>query len=357
MSLRRAMASLLALLRKQRLDRELENEIRAHLELAERDALARGLSPEDARREARRSFGGIEQMKEEHRDRRSFRWIETVLRDLRYGLASLLRAPGFTAVVVGVLALGIGANVAMFSVVDAVLLKPLPFPEPDRIVRRLGSSPPGRCQCHHRSRSFSPGSAWLHVFDALAAEQPILAALSEKARRHDCRARRSRPNISRCSRRALELGRTFTSEEDRPGAAPVDRPQPCRLANLFRRRSRHLAPARRSWTASPIKIIGVLQPGAFDRDQTQFWKPLVFTPDQLVKRDALAHRLRASPGGRDANPGPRANAGDPRRARRDCSPMKIAKEPSWSSLFAACLWEPICSGRFRWLSAPSFSSF
>src|SRR5665213_2114153 len=135
MSPRRAVASVLASMNKRRLDRELEDEIRAHLELAERDAVARGLSREEAHREARLSFGGIEGMKEEHRDHRGFRWIETLLRDFRYGLASLLRSPGFTAVVVGVLALGIGGTVAMFSVVDAVLLKPLPFPEPDRIVR------------------------------------------------------------------------------------------------------------------------------------------------------------------------------------------------------------------------------
>ena len=68
--------------RKRRLDRELEGEILAHLEMAERDAMAAGLSPEEARREARRSFGGIEQMKEEHRDQRSVRWVENLLRDV-----------------------------------------------------------------------------------------------------------------------------------------------------------------------------------------------------------------------------------------------------------------------------------
>src|ERR1700710_2907762 len=103
MTVRRVVRSLLALVRKQRLDAEFEQEIAAHLELAEREAAARGLSPEQARRDARNSFGGIEKMKEEHRDRRSIQWIETLLRDFRYGLASLMRAPGFTAVVIGVL--------------------------------------------------------------------------------------------------------------------------------------------------------------------------------------------------------------------------------------------------------------
>ena len=109
--------------------------------MAELDAIAAGLTPEEARRQARRSFGGIEQMKEDHRDQRSVRWMENLLRDLRYGMASLARDPGFAAVTIGLLALGIGANTAMFSIVDAVLLKPLPFPEPERMVRVWESTP------------------------------------------------------------------------------------------------------------------------------------------------------------------------------------------------------------------------
>ena len=107
---RLALLRLLALIRKRRLERELDNEVLAHLELAERDALAAGMSPAEARQAARRTFGGIEQMKENHRDRRGVRWIETVLKDFRYGLAALARDPGFAVVAIGVLALGIGAN-------------------------------------------------------------------------------------------------------------------------------------------------------------------------------------------------------------------------------------------------------
>jgi hypothetical protein len=134
MTLRRATAGLLALLRQQILDRELDDEILAHMELAERDARARGLSPEEARWAARRAFGGIAYMKEEHRGRRSVRWIETLLRDFRYGFSSLRRNPGFAVAAIGVPALGIGANTAMFSVVDGALLKPLPFRNPERMV-------------------------------------------------------------------------------------------------------------------------------------------------------------------------------------------------------------------------------
>ena len=94
MKLRFAAGGLLALVRKRRLDGELEGGILAHLEMAEHDALAAGLSPEEARREACRRFGGIEQMKEDYRDQRSARWMENPLRDARYEMASLARDPG-----------------------------------------------------------------------------------------------------------------------------------------------------------------------------------------------------------------------------------------------------------------------
>ena len=131
---------LLALVKARRLDRELEGEVIAHLELAERDGIAAGLSPEQARRAARRNFGSIESMKETHRDERSVRWIDTFVRDVRYGVLLLLRDRGFAAIAIGVMAIGIGANAAMFSLVDAVLLKPLPYPDPDRIVRVIGTA-------------------------------------------------------------------------------------------------------------------------------------------------------------------------------------------------------------------------
>ncbi|HWI17696.1 MAG TPA: permease prefix domain 1-containing protein, partial [Vicinamibacterales bacterium] len=93
MTLRRAVARLTALFRRNRLERELDDEVIAHLELAELDARERGLDPLEARREAMRRFGGIDQMKEIHRDDRSARWIENFVKDARYGLASLRREP------------------------------------------------------------------------------------------------------------------------------------------------------------------------------------------------------------------------------------------------------------------------
>ncbi|HLJ13342.1 MAG TPA: ABC transporter permease [Bryobacteraceae bacterium] len=294
MSSRRAFARLWAFLNKQRLDAELDDDIQAHLELAEKDAIARGLSPEEARWEARRRFGGIAQMTEEHRDRRSFRWIEMLLRDFRYGLASLWRTPGFTVVVVGVLALGIGGTVAMFSVVDSVLMKPLPFPNPGRIVSLWEAPRPGVVNTTTVPQFLAWKRAATEDFDALAAEQPISAALNDKTGPTRLSGELVTSEYFRVFATGAALGRTFTAE-DQSGAAPVIILSHSAWETYFGA-DPEILHRRIILGGQSCEVIGVLEPGAFDRDKTQFWKLLVFTPDEMsstIHRLTVYGRLRA----------------------------------------------------------------
>lgn len=133
-ALRVLLARLRGLVSRGRADVALDDDIQAHLELLTRDYIHRGLSPRDAQAAARRAFGGVDQMKEAYRDQRGLPAIETFLQDVRYAARMLRRDPVFAMVAIVSLAIGIGASTAAFSVFNAVILRPLPVPDPDRLV-------------------------------------------------------------------------------------------------------------------------------------------------------------------------------------------------------------------------------
>lgn len=287
MTLRRRLARVLALFRKSRLDHELDDEVIAHLELAERDALARGLTPAGARRDALRQFGGVEQMKEIHREDRSTLWLENLVKDARYALAALRREPLFAGVAIGVLALGIGANTAMFSLVDGVLLKPLPFPNPERVVRVWEAPTPGNTNST-TTRTFLEIKQQSRAFEALSAESLSTATVPVNGEPMRLNGRYvSWDHFAVFGIQPL-IGRTFRPEEDQPGAARV-----VILSHAVWQRhfggDRDILGRDLLLDDAPHQVIGVLPPGAFDRHRARpldepasFWRLNAFTEQEIA---------------------------------------------------------------------------
>jgi predicted permease len=233
-----------ALFFKPRMEDELQTELQFHLEREIEENIVRGMTPEEARYAAMRSFGGVERVKEESRDVWGIRLVGELWQDLRYGRRMLLNHKGFTIVAVLSLALGIGANTALFSVVDAVLLSTLPVPEPERLVLfewqagltfRAGfsgtsfySGPPGtqgwslfRYEVFKKMRQMhaaSPESP-LSDFFAFAPIYDVNAVVGDQA--EIIKGQAVSGGYYAGLRVQPSLGRAITDEDDKPGAAPV----------------------------------------------------------------------------------------------------------------------------------------
>src|SRR5262245_58386762 len=132
--LRELILRLGGLFNKRRKDRELDEEIESHLQMHIEDNLQLGMTPEEARSQAMIRLGGIESTKEAYRDQRGLPWLETLWQDVRYGGRMLRKNPGFTSVAVLTLALGIGANTALFTAIDTVMFRPLTARDPSKLV-------------------------------------------------------------------------------------------------------------------------------------------------------------------------------------------------------------------------------
>jgi len=206
------------LFRRERRERELAEEMESHLLMHIADNLRAGMTAEEARRQALIKLGGIEQTKETYRDRRGLPMLEIMLQDFRFASRMLRKSPGFTGVAVLTLALGIGANTAIFSVVNGVLMKPLPYRQPDRLVmiflhgRGLDHGPMGnadflalgeRQQAFEHVAAFSPSSIGF-TLTGLGAPQMIPGTSVT-------------PDFFSVLDVKPDLGRTFLPEEGKPG--------------------------------------------------------------------------------------------------------------------------------------------
>jgi len=208
------------LLRRQQLDEQLEKELRFHLEQHTSDLIARGYQPAEARRQARLALGVPEQVKEECRDARGTRWLEDLWQDLRYALRTLRQKPGFAAVALATLALGIGATAVMFTVIDGVVLKPLPYAEPERLVSLHEQTEKysdatfayfNFLDCQRESRSLVPMAAW-HNAGGIVSEPGEAEYVS---------GRQVSAELFSVLGIPLLRGRAFLPDEDRPGGTPA----------------------------------------------------------------------------------------------------------------------------------------
>jgi len=221
MSWRRQLAKLGALFRRPKPVDDLKEEIRAHLAMEEQENLESGMPPDEAHYAALRRFGNVTMAQERSREMWAWDSVETLWQDLRYGLRMLARNPGFTATAVLTLALGIGANTAIFSVVNAVLVRPLPYKDADRLVMLWSTQPREGWRGQPSPLDFVAWRRESRSFESMAAIRPCSVNLTGRGEPIELFGGRISGGFFETLGIAPQLGRTFAAAEYRSGAERV----------------------------------------------------------------------------------------------------------------------------------------
>jgi predicted permease len=277
------------LMNRGKMEQQLEKELRFHLDQHTNDLIAQGYSPDEARRQARLAVGGPEQVKEECRDARGTRWLEDLLQDIRYALRTLRQRPGFSVVALLTLAIGIGATTAMFTVLYGVLLKPLAYPDPQRLValhtrvEKFGDmwnfSNPDFQDFRDQTRSLAV-AAWTYTG----------ATMSEPGEAEYVEARQVSAELFSVLGIQVSLGRSFLPSEDQRGAAPVA----IISDSLWRRRYEGKPSAiggRLVYDGTSYTIVGIAGPGFRLDGEADVLTPLGQNTD-IRARNRLARFIR-----------------------------------------------------------------
>jgi predicted permease len=207
---------------REKIEQEFENELASHLEMLSEENVRRGMTREEAKRAARMRLGGATQLKEMNRELQGLPIIETFFQDARYALRMLRKSPGFTAVAVLTLALGIGANTAIFSVVYAVLLKPLPFAKAEQLFNVFEVQPQaGVTGTGWSFANFEEFREQNGVFSEMAGSQAHQLTLTGRGEPMVVNTSVVTPELFRLFEEQPMTGRVFTSEDGKAGAAPV----------------------------------------------------------------------------------------------------------------------------------------
>ena len=296
---RRIIAQFRSFIANKRAEEDLAREVASHLTLLADDFERRGMSREEAQLAARRAYGGVEQAKQVHRDERSLLWIEQSIQDLRYGLRTLSRSPGFTLTAVLTLALGIGACTAIFSLVNAVLIRSLPYGDPAQLVYLYTPVP----QFKLPVEVFGPAYADFydlkkenHSFQDMTSFGQSVFSLASQGSAQRVSAARVDGDFFRTLQAAPELGREISPDDNQMGHEKVAVISHALWQSMFGSDADVL---HRSLLldGKNYQIVGVMPPGfeyphstdlAYGESRyktTQVWIPLALTPPQMADRD------------------------------------------------------------------------
>jgi predicted permease len=269
--------------------REIDEEMRFHLDMRAEEYVRRGMSPEEARREAQKRFGRLTGIKEMGYDVRGGGWLETLWQDLRFGTRMLLKQPGFTLIAVLTLTLSIGANTAIFSVVNAVLLRQLPYADPTRLVM-IWEDPGSNPRNFVNPRNFADWQVQNRSFDHVAAINIGNVNLTGDGEPE----RLISASVSATFFSILGVnaahGRTLLPGEDQPGGASVV----VISHSLWQRRfgsDPGLIGQSIELNGDPAIVVGVMPAGFHFPGTAEIWRPLVFTPGQLESNNRGSHFL------------------------------------------------------------------
>jgi len=275
-----------ALIHKRTVEQELDNELQFHLDKDIAENIKSGMTAEDARYEALKAFGGIEKSKEEARDARGVRMIENVFEDARYSLRLLTKSPAFTFVVLLTLALGIGANTAIFSFANGILLRPLPYPQSDRLVvldenalkrgaNSLMVSYPNYLDWQQQNTVFERIGVYFGT---------NRFALSGNGQPEELRGSYISYGLLEVLRVAPILGRTFTEAEDTDGQDGVV----ILGYDLWQRRfggQQNILGQKILFNNFPRTVVGVMPPGFKFPEVSELWAPLALTTKTFTRTD------------------------------------------------------------------------
>ena len=282
--LRALLVRLASIFDRGRLDRELAAELESHVAMHIDDNLRAGMTAVEARRQALLKLGGVAQVTERYRERRGLPLLENLIRDLRFAARMLLRNPGFSIVAVLTLALGIGANTAIFSVINAVLLRPLPFPRSERLVLLWATdAESGRTEDVTSYPNFSDWRARSRSFERMAAFTTRRMTIADNAQTELAGAVQATPGFFEMLGVAPALGRTFRPDEGEIGAPPVAVLSDSTWKRSFGGREDVLGKSLRA-NEETYTIIGVMPPDfRFSLDSQwpeRIYVPLVRDPER-----------------------------------------------------------------------------